>query len=374
MYEPGPIATLSDALLGGTGTFIGSPFYVELGAFGYMQHEHEASGDAVSLTTSEPLTADGRWSLTPGGTARYCVRMLVRQPVDTARCSGTAVVEWLNVSGGVDADPLWINTHEEIMRRGHIWVGVSAQRIGVMGGPILVEGPDVPERHHSGKGLRVIDPDRYGHLEHPGDGFAFDIFSQVGRAVRSGETLGGATIGRLLAAGQSQSAIALVTHYNGVSATSSVFDAYLVLSRGGFVMPLVGPREHADIASSMIDGVSAIFRTDRSVPVMNVQSEADLVGVLNSHLVRQPDDERFRLWEVAGTAHADAHLLGPVGPEIDCGAPINDGPLHIVVKSALRALDEWVSNGRAPSGAPRIELNSSPNATIRRDAGGNPVW
>jgi len=38
---------------------------------------------------------------------------------------------------------------------------------------------------------------------------------------------------------------------------------------------------------------------------------------------RQPDRDRFRLWEVAGTAHADVHLVGPLASSIDCGVPIN---------------------------------------------------
>jgi hypothetical protein len=368
--DHGRAATLSDPLQNGLGAFIGSPFYVQLDGFGYLEHEHEATGDAVSFTASETLGADGRWSLGTGSSAPYRTRVLVRRPADPARGSGTAVVEWLNVSGGVDADPLWINAHEEILRRGHIWVGVSAQRIGVVGGPVLVEGPDVPERHLAGKGLRGIDPERYGRLEHPGDGFAFDIYSQVGRALRTGELLGGAMVERIFAAGQSQSAIALVTHYNSASEDSPAFDGYFVLSRGAFAMPFVEPGEHADIASSMMGGVSAIFRTDRSVPVIDVQSEADLLGVLNSHLARQPDDERFRLWEVAGTAHADAHLLGPTAAAIDCGAPINDGPMHIVVKSALRALEEWVRDGAAPPSAPRIELTTGSVSAIRRDGDG----
>ncbi|MBV8302661.1 MAG: hypothetical protein JOZ04_00520 [Acidimicrobiia bacterium] len=94
------------------------------------------------------------------------------------------VVEWLNVSGGVDADPDWANLQEEIVRAGHIWVGASAQRIGVMGGPTLV-GVQVPGAEAAGKGLRGIDPVRYGGLDHPGDGFSFDIFTQIGRAVRT---------------------------------------------------------------------------------------------------------------------------------------------------------------------------------------------
>ena len=39
-----------------------------------------------------------------------------------------------------------------------------------------------------GAGLKGIDPERYGSLQHPGDAFAFDIFTQVARGAcaRSG--------------------------------------------------------------------------------------------------------------------------------------------------------------------------------------------
>jgi hypothetical protein len=65
--------------------------------------------------------------------------VVVREPADKSKISGTVIVEWLNVSGGIDADPDWTSLSEEIVRRGDIWVGVSAQKIGVEGGPVLVK-------------------------------------------------------------------------------------------------------------------------------------------------------------------------------------------------------------------------------------------
>jgi len=43
------------------------------------------------------------------------------------------IVEWLNVSGGVDAAPDWIQGHVELIRDGFAWIGVSAQFVGVEG-------------------------------------------------------------------------------------------------------------------------------------------------------------------------------------------------------------------------------------------------
>ena len=53
------------------------------------------------------------------------------------------------------------------------------------------------------------------------------------------------------------------------------------------------------------------FRADLRVPVMTVITETDLVGGWRTgyHLARQPDNERFRAWEIPGTAHADNYTI-----------------------------------------------------------------
>jgi hypothetical protein len=365
---PGPAAELSRPLRGGNGVFIGSPIPVNLRRAGYVQREYAASGTATSYTATSPLTGDGNWSFAPGDSAPYRTRVLVRRPLDPARFSGTVVVEWLNVSGGVDADPEWATTHEELIRRGDAWVGVSAQRIGVMGGPVLVR-VDAPGAEAAGKGLKAVDPARYGSLDHPGDGFSFDIYTQAARAVRSGSGMGGLRPKRLIAAGESQSAFALVTYYNGVQPLTRAFDGFFVHSRGAVAMPLVAPGAYADIASS-IAGTPAVFRSDEDAPVLDVQSESDVTSVLSSYKAHQPDSDRFRLWEVAGTAHADAHLIGSTSAQIDCGVPINNGPMHVVAKAGLRALSTWMETGKAPPTAPRLEVAAGPSPQIQRDGDG----
>jgi Alpha/beta hydrolase domain len=341
---------------------------VNLERAGYVEHEYVASGTATSYTATSPLAEDGRWSFAPGGTAPYRTRVIVRRPSDQARFSGTVVVEWLNVSGGVDADPEWSTTHEEILRRGDAWVGVSAQRIGVEGGPVLVR-VDVPGSEAAGLGLKAIDPARYGSLEQPGDGFSFDMYTQAARAVRSGAGMAGLRPKRVIAAGESQSAFALVSYYNGVQPLTGAFDGFLVHSRGGGGLPLVGPGESAGIANA-IGGTPTTFRTDQDAPVLDIQTESDVTSVLNSYVARQPDNRRFRLWEVTGTAHADAHLLGSTVQYIECGVPINNGTMHVVAKAALRALTTWLEMGKAPPKAPRIDVASGASPQIRRNADG----
>lgn len=365
----GPAADLSEELTGGDGPFIGSATGTAVPE-GYVEQEWVAAGTATDYAAAGDLPPDGTWELRPGTSADYRTRVLVRRPADPRDASGTVVVEWLNVSGGLDANPDYASLEAEIVRRGHTWVGVSAQLIGVAGGPVLVAPPGV--EGIVGKGLVALDPPRYGSLRHPGDGFSFDIFTQVARAVREGgPALGDVEPEVVLAAGESQSAIALTTYYNGVQPLTLAFDGFLVHSRAFAALPLVAPGEYADLAGSVTSDPDAVLlRPDLDAPVLELQAEGDVTGVLNSLAARQPDTERFRLWEVAGTAHADVTLLGSVAATLDCGAPINDGPMHLVAKAALRSLEDWVRTGEAPPEAPRLEIAEGAVPALARDADG----
>jgi len=363
----GPAADLSEALAGGRGAFVGEAVTTDLAAAGYVQDERVAAGTAVSYAAVGPMSRDGRWTFVEDGSADYRTRVVVRRPADPARFSGTVVLEWLNVSGGLDGSPDWTSLAGEILRRGHAWVGVSAQRIGVEGGPVLVVAPGA--EGIAGKGLVNLDPDRYGSLSHPGDGFSFDIFTQVARALREGGVAtGGARVERVIAAGESQSAIALTTYYDGVQPITRAFDGFFVHSRASVPLPLVGPGEYADLAGGFA-AMPVLFRDDLDAPVLDLQAEGDVTSVLESVVVRQPDGPTFRLWEVAGTAHADRFILGPLADLADCGAPVNAAPLHLVAKAALRALERWTADGSEPPSAPLLETGGEP-AELVRDADG----
>jgi len=155
---------------------------------------------------------------------------------------------------------------------------------------------------------------------------------------------------------------------NGVQPLVHAFDGFFVHSRGTAGLPLVDPGKGADIAGA-IAAPPTIFRTDQDTPVLDIQTEMD-VSILDSYAARQPDNSHFRLWEVAGTAHADAHLLGSSAQYVDCGVPINNGPMHIVAKAALRALTVWLATGKEPVTAPRIDVTPSATVQIDRNADG----
>lgn len=149
----------------------------DLARVGYVEEEFLIGGEAVSYTLAGERTADGKWSVKPGARAPYLTRFTVRRPNESARLSGTVAVEWNNVSGGVDVSPDWTCLHRHLIRRGDIHVGVTAQKVGVDGGGIV-----------EGLHLKKISPERYASLDHPGDAWSFDIFSQVGRALTDGAT------------------------------------------------------------------------------------------------------------------------------------------------------------------------------------------
>lgn len=368
----GPVADLSEEMTGGGGVWLAAtsagPSLVDAG---YVEHEYVAAGTAMSYTSAGDLPTDGRFELEPSTTADYRTRIVVRRPESAAEFNGTVVVEWLNVSGGLDANPDYAYMAEELVRGGYAWVGVSAQKIGIEGGPVAVAvgiGGDLV-----GKGLKAIDPKRYGSLSHPGDAYSYDIFTQIARALRadgSGGALGDLEPERILGVGESQSAFTMTTYIDGVQPLTKAFDGFVVHSRGGAPAPLGNGDAPIDIASA-ISGKPTIIRTDTEVPALVVETETDVASIIGYYPARQDDTDNVRLWEIAGTAHADQHLLGSTADLVDCGAPINDGPQHYVVKAALRAVDTWVRTGQAPPEAPRLEVDVKNGVpAVRRDADG----
>jgi hypothetical protein len=324
---------------------------------------------------------DGKWQAAPAETAPYATRIVVVRPADPKRFNGTAAVEWLNVTGGLDVAPDWSFTHRELMRSGYAWVGVSVQKVGVEGGASMA-GP-------AGAGaLKKADPKRYGALSHPGDAYAYDIFSQAGQAVRSGGVLGPLKPKRLLALGESQSAIFMTTYINAIDPVAKVYDGYFVHSRFGGAPGVDASRTPPQQAQP---GVR--FRPDRRVPVMTVLAETDVASPGGWWTAEQPDDAKLRVWQITGAAHADVYMfqvaasdsgaapiekLAPlwkpskmtiVGP---MAKPINAAPQHhYVAQAALAALDAWVRTGKAPPTAPRMEMTPGSPPSLVLDANGN---
>lgn len=372
------VPTVSPAS-GGRGTAFLAAGSLDLPAVGYEEFEYYLDGTATSFAPTAPLTADGSWSVEPATTAEYRTRAIVRRPIDPATFNGNVIVEWLNVSGGLDAAPDWTYTHVELIREGYAWIGLSAQVVGIDGGPSM--------GLVAGFTLKAADPDRYGSLVHPGDQYSYDMFTQAGAAAwfANDVLLGGLQPERVIAIGESQSAFRLTTYVNAIGPGTDVWSGYLIHSRGS-----AGAALNVDVEMPADQRI----RTDLDVPVLQFQSETDMLGRgLDFVGARQPDSDMVRTWEVAGTAHADVYNLG-IGDTDDgsgaadaalfaamleppsqvyegllsCAAPINAGPHTYVLRSAVRALDSWIRTGIAPATRPLLEIADGRFVT---DAKGN---
>ena len=105
------------------------PFFAtnhELATRGYVEEEFFIQGTANRYNTTPQTTATIMDSDHP-----YKTRVIVRRPADAKRFNGTVLVEWDNVTNGFDAENVWFFSWEHILRAGYVWVGVSAQQVGV---------------------------------------------------------------------------------------------------------------------------------------------------------------------------------------------------------------------------------------------------
>jgi hypothetical protein len=169
------------------------------------------------------------------------------------------------------------------------------------------------------------------------------------------------------------------------------YDGYLVHSRFAGSAPL-SQAPQAEIPTPAV----VYFRPGLGVPVLDVETETDLLE-LGYLPAQQADSRGFRLWEVAGTAHADDYetnlgagddgsgaeglvelesMLHPpaVIPAagITCATPINTGEEHYVLDAAQYWLNRWVRTGQAPPAPPLLKVNTATSPpTFVADANGN---
>lgn len=341
------------------GPIDGSPFLassVDLNGAGYTEEEFFLSGTAQSFKQAKPFGTDGVWNAEKDAQAPYTTRVVVRRPKHAEDFNGIVVVEWLNVSGQIDAAPNFGYAHNEMLR-GYAYVGVSAQKVGIEAEPM---------------GLKNVDGTRYSKLNHPGDAYSYDIFTQAARA-----TVGSSMLPKdfstraVFADGESQSAMRLVTYYNAIQPLYRLFDGFIIHSRFDFSTPL----SEAD-SPAIPNG--AYLRTDNTAPAIALLSETD---VMNTPVARkQPDNQKLRIWEMAGTSHADKFMLDSVQPGLadsdtpvmgfgGCDLPINSANHFLVTDTMLRSLKLWVLDSQDPPNSLKLETDAS--GQIIRDANGN---
>jgi hypothetical protein len=323
--------------------------WFSLEEIGYRDDEFFVSGRARRLGA-------------PNETAPYTTRIIVTRPKRSADFNGTVVLEWVNVTAQFENPVDILEAHEMLFREGYAFVHVSAQQAGLCCTPLTP---------------KVWDPVRYADLSHPGDDYAEDIFSQVALAMRvrrGADPLGGLRARRVLAVGQSQSAIRLATYVRSVQPRDRVIDGFLIHGGG-----------------------SKVFQTPPLVPVVHLLSDLEASPEM-------PNTKRnYRLWEIAGAAHSDfwigyhqefgqgprALLHAPRRPASDeralhetagnygeevhplqgvCIAAGSLFPMRYAVSAAIHALDRWAGGGEAPRSGPRFRFEAG---ALARDANGN---
>lgn len=341
----------------------------DLAGRGYSEHEYAASGIARRFVETPDGGLDGV------DTAPFTTRILVRRP-DAAQFNGHVLVEWFNVSSGADSAPEYTYLAEELLRSGTAYVGISAQYTGVAGGrdSVDLETTGAGTAGVQGDSLEGKDPERYAGMQHPGDAYSYDMFGSIITALRNttGEPspLAGLDVRWVIAAGESQSAMALTTYVNLIATVHESIDAALIHSRPLGQLPLGDAGGPIDISSAYQEPPRQIS-DDAGIPVFVVQTETDVLTDFRYIEARQPDSELFRAWEVAGTSHADIVQIGEFEDLLGCPSPVNRGQQVFVLRAAVAHLRAWIEDGTPPPTAQPLDVDptSVPPRYMRDEVG-----
>jgi len=331
--------------------------WYDLAPFHYEEHEFFVSG-----TATDPSS---------GAKAPYTTRIIVSRPQDPHDFNGTAVLDWTNVTAQFENAVDTMETRQMLMREGFAYVHVSAQAAGLCCTPLTP---------------KVWDPVRYSAINHPGDAYADDIFSQVAKAIRYPTTdngnidaTSGIHVARLIAVGQSQSCSKLATYVTSTQNTARLIDGFLI---------------HGCDAGKTTSAASL---------------NAKVLHLLSDNEANPADpkaNDNYRLWEIAGTAHSDyfigyqsevgsgARVLadqpqqskqgyddvmreaGNYGAELHpllaaCIVAGSTVPMHYADSAAVYALDRWLRDaGDAPPNGPRFAFT---NGALAKDADRNTI-
>ena len=369
---------------------------VDLPKVGYVEEEFFVSGGANVYDWA----ADGRLSVkTPA--APYTTRILLRRPADPRRFSGTVVLEIANAARRFDFNFTWGVSHDHLIENGDAFVVVTIAQGNIEGlkafnatryAPLSMANP-TPDEACAVPG-RAGGPPQTSPFE---DGLQWDILSQVAalvRAARVGGPLAGFTVERVY-----------LTAYDGVLATymaaihpnarlaggRPVYDGYIQHRHPGLArIRRCAPVPAADDPRQVLRGLD--------VPLIRIVPETDVIAL---YRFRREDgdapNDRYRLYEVAGGAHADGAFY-PYQPSVadlkKIGSPypyLAAWPFHnqcepemllmktpintYVLDAAFTHLTRWVRDGVAPPKAARISVEGAgtPQARIVRDQFGNAV-
>jgi hypothetical protein len=291
--------------------------------YGYVTQEFFVSG-----------TANGQ---------AYKTRIMVRRPGDDARFSGIVVAESMHSNGfAVTFEP----ARKTFFVRGHVHVEIAAQQSNV------------------NTTLRGANPVRYASLSIPSGQQTSEIIAQVGVLLKSNLSngpLAPLSVRRVLLEGTSQASGVLRTyqqqkHFQARMADgSAIMDGYLATSTLGN-------------APMMVVDVPTVH--------MPTMTEVNTGAPTGAAFRRADSDEpanRYRLYEVAGMAHANSRETPTYVPN-PCTLPVSDFPWGGMVAMGLAHLVAWVDRGVVPPRAAPLEFDNdttNDGSRLRLDANGN---
>ena len=385
---------------------------VGLAKHGFVEEEYLVSGDArvyQSVPKSDYVAKVINQS-------HYTTRAIVRRPRDMRTWSGNVLVEYMNVSDGLDLQIVWSKLHDQIFSDRDVYIAFTGK------------GNVIPV-------LQRFDPDRYGDLEMPNpvppdqqacgtlpddpgydpghapsklyeNGLIYDMWSGIGLLLKSGSSPLGRPARRLYATGQSQSANALVNYYSWFGGTRTTVGREPVYD-GVFAETPTDRTLLPVRLSIMVHGAlnqcspplpeedPQLAVPDRGTPFFSVNSQWDAWKSV------QPPSRHFRNWQVAGANHVDRqqydHIYpipgdvaksGAAGPDAlpwQVGIPLElyspagwfcddtnrpEVGLPQAQQMAWYWLKRWATQGKQPPVAPYL-TRSAPGGPLVLDSDGN---
>ncbi|MEO6531941.1 MAG: alpha/beta hydrolase domain-containing protein [Pseudolysinimonas sp.] len=334
---------------------------VDLAAAGYVEQEfllrgtanvwrHGADGEQLAIAVEVP----------------FCTRVLLRRPTER---EGSGLVQVEPLHPDLDSALVWNAIHPWLLRNGHSWMGVTVFS------------------HLATQLTTQIDPERYRDLDIPEDGQQYDILAAAVQALLAGD-LGDLTADRVILAGMSATgSFCRVVLQDGFHRRwtradgTPLIDGFVIgISSGGAGAagyPLLSPTDTeiaADDPRRTIVGRNAI-----AFEVLS-ETEAETHERVTRLDSDSPDD-RYRLYEIAGAAHIEAHpsvltnlqqfdRAGGVRPAFAVLEQRSDSRFDLYLRGAFAAMDSSLIDGVEPPRAGRFSHRPGVEE-LQRDDDGN---
>ncbi len=366
---------------------------VDLPGHGYVEEEFFVSGRANVYDW-----ADGRGVSVKTPNAPYTTRIMLRRPAAAQRFSGNVIVEIVNAARRYDFPFAWGVSHDYFMENGDAFVMITLAQGNLEGlkaydaaryAPLSLANPTPDEACAVG---RAGGPPQTAPGE---EGLQYDILAQVGallKAARAGGPLAGFNVQRVYMTaydGALPTYIAAIHSRVKLANGRPIYDGY-VLNRH----PALTRLRRCGAAPAANDPRQIIRNLD--VPLIRIIGQTD---ILTTYAQRREDSDapgdRYRLYEIAGGAHADAFFYPYIPSVADLrkiGSPypflaswpfanqcepeqtLAKTPINTyALDAAFANLTRWIRDGAAPPKAERIAIENSgtPQARIVLDTFGN---